>query len=297
MRELFFETSQELLQSLNDEALKLEKQPGDVEIVRSIRRIVHTRKGGAAAGGISELSNAAHGRGDALALQSACTHSSLAEVAFTAADTFGEMIAAYRRKSKAPSGERLRKIVRALGQNPKAKKSSMRVGTTTSGAVTWNEYEHVAAQNAANYGRNVYHVTATVDPHCAMPIAARQLTLNALIGAGEVLAARPEGIISGPVRQFDFLIATLKSAEQLIAICHIPTIISQANADLVQAATQKADTLLREPEASPSGPPATLQDPSSAQSKLDSPEENEGASRTHLAENVLRVDAERIDNV
>src|SRR5207244_10469832 len=59
-----------------------------------------------------------------------------------------------------------------LGQNPKAKKSSKRVGTTTSGAVTWNEYEHVAAQNAANYGRNVYHVTASVDPHCAMPIAA-----------------------------------------------------------------------------------------------------------------------------
>ena len=31
LRELFFETSQELLQLLNDEALKLEKNPGDVE--------------------------------------------------------------------------------------------------------------------------------------------------------------------------------------------------------------------------------------------------------------------------
>src|SRR5437773_4594696 len=297
MRELFFETSQELLQSLNDEALKLEKQPGDVEIVRSIRRIVHTLKGDAAACGFRELSNAAHELEDALALQSACTHSSLAEVSFTAADTFGEMIAAYRRKSKAPSGERLRKIVRALGQNPKAKKSSKRVGTTTSGAVTWNEYEHVAAQNAANYGRNVYHVTATVDPHCAMPIAARQLTLNALNGAGEVLAARPEGIISGPVRQFDFLIATLKSAEQLIAICRIPTIIAQANAELVQAATQKGDTPLCQPEAPLGHPLAEVQGPSSTQSKLDSPEENESASRTHLAENILRVDAERIDNV
>ena len=296
MRELFFETSQELLQSLNDEALKLEKQPGDVEIVRSIRRIVHTLKGDAAACGFRELSNAAHELEDALALQSACTHSSLAEVAFTAADTFGEMIAAYRRKSKAPSGERLRKIVRALGQNPKAKKSSKRVGTTTSGAVTWNEYEHVAAQNAANYGRNVYHVTATVDPHCAMPIAARQLTLNALNGAGEVLAARPEGIVSGR-GQFNFLIASLKSAEQLIAICRIPTIIVQANAELVQAARQKADTLLCQPEAPLGHPLAEVQGPSSTQSKLDSPEENESASRTHLAENVLRVDAERIDNV
>jgi len=41
MRELFFETAQELLQSLNDEALKLEKSPADEELVRSIRRIVN----------------------------------------------------------------------------------------------------------------------------------------------------------------------------------------------------------------------------------------------------------------
>ncbi len=60
MRELFFETSQELLQSLNDEALKLENQPGDVELVRSIRRTVHTLKGDSAACGLRELSNAAH---------------------------------------------------------------------------------------------------------------------------------------------------------------------------------------------------------------------------------------------
>src|SRR5947208_16296841 len=100
MRELFFETSQELLQSLNDEALKLEKQPGDVEIVRSIRRIVHTLKGDAAACGFRELSNAAHELEDALALEFASSHGSLAEVAFTAADTFGAMLAAYRRKGK-----------------------------------------------------------------------------------------------------------------------------------------------------------------------------------------------------
>src|SRR5437879_11223080 len=136
MRELFFETSQELLQSLNDEALKLEKQPGDVEIVRSIRRIVHTLKGDAAACGFRELSNAAHELEDALALQSACTHSSLAAVAFTAAETLGEMIAAYRRKSQAPSGERLRRIVRERGPTPTAKNSSKRARTTTSGAAT-----------------------------------------------------------------------------------------------------------------------------------------------------------------
>src|SRR5439155_8411538 len=40
MRELFFETSQELLQSLNDDALKLEKAPNDPGIIRSLRRTV-----------------------------------------------------------------------------------------------------------------------------------------------------------------------------------------------------------------------------------------------------------------
>src|SRR5947199_1392406 len=82
-----------------------------------------------------------------------------------------------------------------------------------------------------------------------------------------------------------------------MAICRIPTIIVQANAELVQAARQKADTLLCQPEAPLGHPLAEVQGPRSTQSKLDSPEENESASRTHLAENVLRVDAERIDNV
>ena len=45
LKELFFESASELLQSLNEETLKLEKQPGDLEAVRTIRRIVHTLKG------------------------------------------------------------------------------------------------------------------------------------------------------------------------------------------------------------------------------------------------------------
>ena len=71
LRELFFETSQELLQALNEESLKLEKNPGDEEIVRSIRRTVHTLKGDSAACGLRELSELAHLFEDALTLESA----------------------------------------------------------------------------------------------------------------------------------------------------------------------------------------------------------------------------------
>ncbi|MGB6738658.1 MAG: Hpt domain-containing protein, partial [Candidatus Sulfotelmatobacter sp.] len=86
LRELFFETSQELLQALNEESLKLEKTPGDEEIVRSIRRTVHTLKGDSAACGLRELSELAHQFEDALSLEGTAAHGALAEISFASAD-------------------------------------------------------------------------------------------------------------------------------------------------------------------------------------------------------------------
>ena len=80
LRELFFETAQELLQALNDEALKLEKNPSDTETIRSIRRVVHTLKGDAAACGFRELSELAHEFEDALAVETSASLTSLADV-------------------------------------------------------------------------------------------------------------------------------------------------------------------------------------------------------------------------
>src|SRR6202043_2695270 len=111
LRELFFETSQELLQALNDEALKLEKKPGAEEIVRLIRRTVHTLKGDAAACGLRELSELAHQFEDTLSLEGASTQTAVAEIAFASADVFTEMIAAYRRGRKLPSSRALSKKI------------------------------------------------------------------------------------------------------------------------------------------------------------------------------------------
>ena len=118
LRELFFETSQELLQALNDEALKLEKNPGDEEIVRGIRRTVHTLKGDSAACGLRELSELAHQFEDALSLEGTATQTAVAEIAFAAADVFTEMIAAYRSGRKLPSTKSLSKKIHDLTAAP-----------------------------------------------------------------------------------------------------------------------------------------------------------------------------------
>ena len=123
LRELFFETSQELLQALNDEALKLEKKPGDEEIVRGIRRTVHTLKGDSAACGLRELSELAHQFEDALSLESTATQTAVAEIAFAAADVFTEMIAAYRNGTKLPSTKSLSKKINDLTAAPASGKT------------------------------------------------------------------------------------------------------------------------------------------------------------------------------
>ena len=120
LRELFFETSQELLQALNEEALKLEKTPGDEEIVRGIRRTVHTLKGDSAACGLRELSELAHQFEDALSLEGSASHAAVAEIAFAAADVFTDMIAAYRTNGKMPATKSLSRKIQDLTAAPKA---------------------------------------------------------------------------------------------------------------------------------------------------------------------------------
>ena len=296
MLELFFESAQELLQTLNEEALKLEKRPGDAELVRGIRRIVHTLKGDAAACGFRELSNAAHDLEDALALESASSHGSLAEVAFTAADTFGAMLAAYRRKGKLPSTAPLARMIRELTQQPKGKKGSRKAAKAAAVPVAWTEYEKLAIQNAVSAGKHVYHVTAAIDPKCVMPIAARQLVLNALAPVAEVLGARPEAGSPASTQRLELLVASDKPSDQLSARCRIPTVISSVVVEVVKAAEPSASKAV---PAEPAGHAAA----SAAHSHhaLSEPGDEHAApgrpNHPVLAENILRVDAERIDSV
>src|ERR1700744_1720316 len=109
LRELFFESASELVEKLNEEALRLEKSPGDAETARSLRRIVHTLKGDAAACGYRELSELAHEFEDVLALKTNATV--IPEVAMRAADVFGALIHAYHANQALPDVQPLRQVI------------------------------------------------------------------------------------------------------------------------------------------------------------------------------------------
>ena len=310
LRELFFETSQELLQALNDEALKLEKKPGDEEIVRVIRRTVHTLKGDAAACGLRELSELAHQFEDALSLEGSATQAAVAEIAFAAADVFAEMIAAYHSGKKLPSTKSLAKRIEALtaapasGKTRRTKKASVKTAkapasrTSHKAAAHWTEYEKLAMTQAQASGQDVYHVVVKIDPHCAMPIAGRQLVHNAIGVMGPVLGVRPDAKSPAASKQVEFVLASVQTAEQIAAKCRIPTITAEVTAELMLEA---AAAVTKSEDKSEASLDASAVTPRSGSTPEDAPAETAAAEPglmpTTMLENILRVDAGRIDNV
>ena len=302
LRELFFESALELLQSLNEDALKLEKEPGDVEIVRSIRRTVHTLKGDAAACGFRELSEAAHELEDALAIGVGATATSLPEIAFTAADSFGAMVASYRQNVSPPSAEPLRKLVgRLLAKQGESRDTHAAPvdgkAALASASFVPTEEEQRSIDAAIAGGRNVYSVSAQIDPRCAMPIAARQLILVALSELGDVLGERQETGNTGNKRLW-FWLACHVSQEKVAGKCRIPTVTAAVKVEVVLRPSERAV-----PVPVPGG--AKAEDQAGVSERGGAPHaavEGEATAKTPQAQsgsadNILRVDAERIDNV
>jgi two-component system chemotaxis sensor kinase CheA len=314
LRELFYETSQELLQALNDEALKLEKNPGDEEIVRSIRRTVHTLKGDSAACGLRELSELAHQFEDALSLEGTASHAAVAEIAFATADVFAEMIAAYRKGTRLPATKTLSKKIQELTTAPKnsktrTKKTAVRSGKTressskvstskgsNKSADHWTEYERLAMAKAQASGQDVLHVVAKIDPHCAMPIAGRQLVQNAIGTMGPVIAIRPDPKSPAATKFIEFVVATVQTSDQIAAKCKIPTIVEEVTVEvLLRASAAPTPVAPQQPAVAAQEPTGAATGTSAAES-APSPMTVPGVVSV-AQENLLRVDAGRIDNV
>jgi two-component system chemotaxis sensor kinase CheA len=292
LRDLFFESSAELVQTLNEQALNLEKTPGDAETLRGLRRTVHTLKGDAAACGFNELSELAHEFEDVLAAENPAVALLVPDVALRAADVFTALLEAYRRKKKVPNLDSLRAEIARLSHPIAEIAAEKKPAKRAVSVAHWSEYQQVAIARAVQQGRRVYHVRVQLDPQCAMPIAARQLIQVALSALGEVLATYPEN--EAVVSQVEIALASDKSAEQIRAKCRIPTIAQSARVVLWQGKTPA--TL---PVPAPLDPEQKSPDLAVVPGFTGSvsPEEFHVPVPSPAADNTLRVDAEKIDTV
>lgn len=302
LHHLFFESAGELVQKLNDEALRLERTPGDAETVRSLRRIVHTLKGDSAACSFRELSELAHEFEDVLTLDNPDTAAMVPEIALRAADVFTALLEAYREKKELPNVQPLREeIARLANPGLKALRAAKKTKSkTVRQANPWSEYEQLAIARAIEDGKRIHHVVVQLDAQCCMPIAARQMIHLALSGLGELLALYPAEGSTQAIKEIQAALISGKPMEEIRTKCRIPTISESVKVTPLRRKKRAANG--QSPPAPSAGPEATAelrQEPPADQTSNEAPAVAEAATSavTPGAENILRVDAERIDSV
>ena len=299
LRELFFESSAEILQAMNEAGLALEVRPGDLESLRRVRRAVHTLKGDSAACGYRVLSELAHELEDVLTPELAAENAGLLpDVVLAAADTFDEMLAAYRSRMQPPDGGALREHIQRLLRQPGTKP---RVAATRVAKFAWTEYERLLINQTLQVGARVYQVALHLDPDSLLPAAAHELVKKALEASGTILALHPEDgapLESGGL--IEAALATDKSVEWIRNRCQVPSVISKISVEPMSAAEAAPRDLLDILLESEAAAVAAGISSGHAEGGTAHAEEHGLSSATavpHVSENTLRVDAGRIDTV
>jgi two-component system chemotaxis sensor kinase CheA len=287
LREIFFESAQEQLQTLNEEGLHLEKDPGNEALIRNIRRVVHTLKGDSAACGLKELSQLAHELEDVLTPEAAAHHGIfVAQVVFSAADTFEAMLAAYQHRLQPPDCVSLCEVIRGLAQ-PSPGSPSVTPGTGPANAqpgplvpqFAWSEQEYLAIQQAAG-GKPLFNLAIEIDAQCAMPGAAVELARKVFLESGAVLAFHPELPLTQPARLVEAVLASERDLEWIERKCRIPGVAAKVVVQPLVVAERQTSVL------SDTADPPT-----------DGGNEPPVSSAPAVPENRLRVDAARVETV
>jgi two-component system chemotaxis sensor kinase CheA len=298
LRAIFFESANELLQSLNEAGLELEARPADDEVIRRVRRAVHTLKGDSAACGFHKLSELAHELEDILTPQVAQKHGArFAEVVLAAADSFEAMLSSYQRGKKLPSLETLHGLIRGLlvESAPAAETPELSGGVPANFA--WTEYEQLMISEAVHRGETVYNVALRIDPDSLMRAAAFQLIRNVLHGCGTLIALRPEdNLAAANVEVVEAALASVQPEDAIRKRLRIPSIVTDTRVERAATiATPEHELLgdLLEAQAAQSIANAA-QNPDPAEGAKPGPA---GSAAAAVAESTLRVDAARIDAV
>jgi two-component system chemotaxis sensor kinase CheA len=300
LRELFFESAQEILQELNDAGLLLEQYPADSSALARVRRAMHTLKGDSAACGFGELSELAHELEDVFTPELVAERGAvIAEIVLSSADSFHAMLGSYRGNMAPPDISELRAHIRKLIQQPESspKHAPLRPGKE------WSPEIREQILGALGEGHQVYHVILRLDSSSQMPAAALQLITRAIEQCGTVLTQHPAPDSSTEsTTQVDAAIVSSHQPDRIREKCRVPGIVSEISLRLLTEAEVKprdALQILLEAESASSPLSRSAIDAGQADSVSEGANGSSSTSAGALAssESYLRVEARRIDAV
>ncbi|MEI7473838.1 MAG: chemotaxis protein CheA [bacterium] len=194
---LFIDESRENLQKLNESLLKLESNPGDLEVLNDIFRVAHTLKGMSKTMGFNAIGDLTHQMEDVLdPLRSGTIvpNSKLIDVLFKCLDKLETLVEQIINNEYSDNLSSTKDLISDL----KDALSSSSTGSAPAVEVkkeadqAFNQYEIAIAFEAAQKGFTLKEVTIHLVSDCVLPGVRSYMANSALETLGEVIKSIPE---------------------------------------------------------------------------------------------------------
>lgn len=197
-RDLFFEETDEYLQTLNECLLELEKDPENSSVLDEIFRAAHTLKGMAATMGYTTMTKLTHKMESVLELYRNGKNlitSDIISLVFKCLDRLSEIVDDIREEKYDQINiddltEELSVVLEDRKSDTKANNKGESQKTKIS-ATEINETDKMIINNSAGKGYNAFDIAVTLEDYCLLKGARAYLILNKLEQNGEVIHTDP----------------------------------------------------------------------------------------------------------
>ncbi|MCL7748150.1 chemotaxis protein CheA [Halalkalibacter alkaliphilus] len=200
--DVFLDESQEHLQAINDNLLRLEQDPNDLSIVGEVFRSAHTLKGMAATMGFEDLAHLTHKMENILDLirnEKLEAASTVLDVVFMAVDDLEAMVT-----DIASGGDGKRDVKEVVSQLERIEKGeALQISEsdivltkddqndTTNLVEEYDEFESTVLEESMEQGYTTYQIKVTIDENAMLKAARVFMVFDVLEQVGEVIKSTP----------------------------------------------------------------------------------------------------------
>lgn len=195
---MFIDESNDHLQSLNENLLRLEGAPEDISIVQDIFRSAHTLKGMSATMGFEDLASLTHEMENVLDLvrnNKLKMDAFIFDTLFKGLDALESMVQDVINggTGKADVSDiviNLQKIVKGDHQSSLATETKSSQNNSSNGAIL-DQFQSSVLQQSIENGHQVYYVKVTLTETCVLKAARSYMVFDVLENTGEVVKSEP----------------------------------------------------------------------------------------------------------
>ncbi|WP_047982709.1 chemotaxis protein CheA [Ornithinibacillus contaminans] len=221
--EVFLDESREHLQAINDNLLKLEKQPTEIDIVQEIFRSAHTLKGMSATMGFEDIASLTHQMEnvlDKIRHLELTVSTEVIDITFAAVGALEEMVGEIGagndgKKDVTELVSSLKQLETGNYTPEKAAQPSEAVATNST-TLALDQYQSTVIAQAMENGYHAYQVTVQLNDDCILKGPRAYMVFDKLDGLGDVIKTDPEveDIEEGNFEQsFSLLFLTEETAD------------------------------------------------------------------------------------